>query len=305
MTQVTRAAAHERRAQTGQQRVFSQDGRGEVLFTAFDVSGYTHNARGRIVIDTKALSPLNAVNAADLAFLWRLDSAGLSEARSMLSCWTGNEARITAFVATWSFERMWLARAVKEALEASGVRPDPRHRGGIGARLRERWVDRLMPLMVPPIAAAVGEPFTAGHMIRMALQEVSLRAAYVELLPRLDGEAHRVVEEIIERRAAFVDFYHLEASARIARSRLERNCARLALVGWQPLRIVGVPDPDERRALGSIFLGRDAVARLRAAQRPTLELLHGTGLMPGTDRDGDQPPPPSPGLLTPRRHHGL
>lgn len=149
MTPATRAAAHERRDQTAGGRVFSDAGRGEVLFTAFDVSGYTHNARGRIVIDTKALSPLNAVNAADLAFLWRLDSAGLSEARSMLSCWTGNEARITAFVATWSFERMWLARAVKEVLEASGVRPDPRHRGGIGARLREMWVDRLMPLTVP------------------------------------------------------------------------------------------------------------------------------------------------------------
>jgi ZIP family zinc transporter len=58
----------------------------------------------------------------------------------------------------------------------------------------------------------------------------------------------------VSRRETFVDFYQREASARIARSRRERISARLALVGWEPLRVVGVPDPDEARALGNIFL---------------------------------------------------
>ena len=288
-------------------RAYSDASRGDVLYTAFDVDSYVHAARGRIAVDADAVAAagLDDITAADLAFLWRLDSAGLSDPRSMLSCWTGNEARITAFIATWSYERMWLGWAVKDLLEAAGAPTGLRRRGRLGARLREVWVDRLMPLVVPPVAAVIGEPFTAGHMIRMALQEASLRAAYTELLPRLDGEARRVVEEIAARRAVFVDFYHREASARIARSGAERLSARLALAGWQPLRIVGVPDPDEARALGTIFLTEAAQARLRAAQRPTLDLLDGVGLVPGVDRDGGPPPAPTAGLLTPRRRHGL
>ncbi|MGA4670065.1 hypothetical protein ACPCG0_09755 [Propionibacteriaceae bacterium Y1923] len=143
-----------------------------------------------------------------------------------------------------------------------------------------------MPLVVPPAAAAIGETFTAGHMIRMALQEASLQAAYVEVAPRLTGEARRVVDEIIARRDTFIDFYHRETSARVARSRRERLSARIALVGWQPLRIVGVPDPDEPRAMGNLFLGADARARLDAAQRPTFDLLKGIDLVPGTDPRG-------------------
>jgi hypothetical protein len=287
------------------ERAFSDASRGDVLFTDFDVDAYVRGARGRIVVDAAAVTPLDDITAADLAFLWRLDSAGLSETRSMLSCWTGNEARITAFIATWSYERMWLAWALKDVLDAVGVRPEPRSRGRLGARLREAWVDRLMPLVVPPLAAAIGEPFTAGHMIRMALQEASLRAAYAEMLPRLDGEARRVVLEIVSRRDTFIDFYQREASARIGRSRRERASARLSLVGWEPLRIVGVPDPDEARALGNIFLTDDAAARLDAAQRPTLDLLDGVGLVPGTDRDGGPAPAPTRGLLARRRRHGL
>ena len=94
-------------------RVFSDASRGDVLFTDFDVDAYVHGARGRIVVDAAAVGPLDDITAADLAFLWRLDSAGLSETRSMLSCWTGNEARVTAFIATWAYERMWLAWALK------------------------------------------------------------------------------------------------------------------------------------------------------------------------------------------------
>ncbi|MGD7732921.1 hypothetical protein ACQCX5_08155 [Propionibacteriaceae bacterium G57] len=288
-------------------RVFSDAERGNVLFTDFDVDSYSRNARGRIGVDGDAVAAAapDDITAADLAFLWRLDTAGLSETRAMLAAWTGNEARITAFIATWAYERMWLAQAVKDVLDSAGVPTEPRDHDHLAARLRGVWVERLMPLTVPPVATTIGEAFTAGHMIRMALQEASLQAAYAELAPRLEGEARRVVELIVERRQTFVDFYHREASARIARSPRERTMARLALVGWQPLRIVGVPDPDEPRALANILLTDAARQRLDDAQRPTLDLLRGIGLVPGTDRDGGPAPAPTRGLRLWRKHNGL
>ena len=184
-------------------------------FTTFDVAAYTRDAQGRIAVDQQAVAPLDDRLRADLEFLWRLDSAGLSETRAILGNWTGNEARITAFVATWAVERMWLAWALRDILAAEGPKPEPRSHTRLTARLRDVWVERAMPVVVAPVAAVVGESITAGHMLRLALQEASLQATYAAVLPRLDGEAARVVTEIIARRATIVEFFELEASARI------------------------------------------------------------------------------------------
>ncbi|MFV0429329.1 MAG: hypothetical protein ACK5KO_07890 [Arachnia sp.] len=303
------AAKDPAREPTGQGfRQFSDPARPRVLYTGFDVDAYARAARGRILVDAPAVQrePLDPITAADLAFLWRLDSAGLSETRAILSTWTSNEARITAFIATWAFDRMAVAWAVRDVLNAVGFDPAPRSRVGLPARLREVWVERFMPMVAPGVTAAIGETTTAWNMIRMALQEASLQAAYAEIAPRLHGEAARVIDEVIGRRDDYVSFYHQEASARIARSSAEATAAKLALTAWRPLRIVGVPDPDEARAMGNIFLTDQARERLAAAQRPTLELLNGIGLRPGSDRNGGPPPPPSKGLLfTRKQNRGL
>ncbi|QXT62436.1 hypothetical protein [Tessaracoccus palaemonis] len=286
-------------------RVFSDPDRPEVLFTTFDVAAYTRDAQGRIAVDAQAVAPLDDRLRADLEFLWRLDSAGLSETRAILGNWTGNEARITAFVATWAVERMWLAWALRDILAADGPKPEPRSHTRLTARLRDVWVERAMPVVVAPVAAVVGESITAGHMLRLALQEASLQATYAALLPRLDGEAARVVTEIIARRATIVEFFELEASARIARSRTERLSAKGSLLAWRPLRIVGVPDPDEDRALASIFSTPDARAGLASVDARIRGLLDGRGLIAGTDRFGGPPPLPSPGLLHRRSRRGV
>lgn len=277
-----------------------------MLYTSFDVAAYTRDARGRIRVDKSAVEPLDEALRADLEFVWRLDSAGLSEARAILGNWTGNEARITAFVVTWAYERMWLGWAVRDLLTAhDGQLPEPRSHARIGARLRDLWVEKAMPVVAAPVAALVGESITAGHMLRLALQEASLRATYQALLPRLSGEAARVVSEIIDRRVDIIDFFETEASARIGRSRGEALSARGALLGWRPLRIVGVPDPDEDRALASIFAAPEAKATLAYADARIRGLLEGRGIVPGTDRFGGPAPRPSRGLLCGRTRRGI
>lgn len=276
-----------------------------VLFTSFDVAAYTREAAGRIEVDKAAVDAFDERLAADLSFLWRLDSAGLSETRAVLSSWTGNEARITAFIATWSYERMWLAWAVRDLLTASGVDPQPRIGSSLRARARDLWVERALPIVAPPVTSAIGERSSAGHMLRLALQEAHLQSAYRAVLPRLSGEAARVVSQIVERRDRIIEFFELEASARIARSRGEWLAARCALLGWRPLRIVGVPDPDEDRALASIFAKLPARERLASVDLRIRGLLNGVGLIRGADRDGGPAPAPSPGLFTPRRNRGI
>ncbi|MDO5661493.1 MAG: hypothetical protein Q4G40_02250 [Brachybacterium sp.] len=239
-----------------------------VLRTDYDVGAYARAARGRLPVDADAIVPggLDVRTRADLAFVHRLDAAGLTEMRAVLSTWTANEARVTAFLATWAYERYWCARAIGDVLDADardrapGRDPDaPFTRRGPLARVRAATVEGLVPILGPLATVIVGEPLTAGQMARLAVQEASLRAAYRALLPRLDGEARRVVGEVAERRPQMVEFFRVEAAARISRSRAEEISARLHLHRrWRALRVVGVPDPDENRALLSLGIGEEA-----------------------------------------------
>lgn len=255
-------------------RLHSDPADPQVLLTVFDVAAYTRQARGRIRIDPAALEPLDERLRADLSFLWRLEAAGLSEMRAVLSSWTANEARVTAFLATWAYERYWFARAVRDVLAADGgPLPEPTRRP-LSSRLTGMYVSRLLPIVAPVWTSAVGETATAGHMARLAVQEASLRAAYRALLPRLRGETRRVVEEVVERRAEIIRFFRLEATARIRRSGAEAAAARMHLGGnWRPLRMVGVADADEVRAMASIFDTADARRELLDADATIRDLL--------------------------------
>ncbi|MGO2037119.1 MAG: hypothetical protein ACTH2U_11625 [Brevibacterium sp.] len=257
-------------------RLFSDAEHPIVLRTEFDVPGYLAQARGRIAVDSEHIEASEDV-ARDLGFLWRLESSALAETRALLASWTSNEARITAFVTGWGYERYWLARALRDILEASptasAVSPTPsadsasshtpeatpsanvgNPRSSPASRLRGIWVERGLPILAPVIGGVVKEPLTAGHMARLAIQEATLQSAERAVRSRLHGETARVLTEIIERREEIIAFFRSEAVARIRRSRIEAVTARAHLMQpWAPLRIVGVAEPDEARALTSIF----------------------------------------------------
>ena len=194
----------------------------------------------------------------------------------MLASWTANEARITAFVTAWGYERYWLARALREILDAADARRSPRTPRSLSSTLRGIWVERALPIVAPVLGGAVKEPITAGHMARLAIQEGALQAAERALLPRLTGEAARVLAEVVDRRDEIVRFFRTEAIARITRSRAEALTARLHVARpWAPLRIVGVPDPDEAVALSSLFTGSAARQELSDSDAVIGRLLPG------------------------------
>lgn len=285
-----------------------------VFRTTFDVAAYTREARGKLEVDDGAIiraataSPGSAISEVselrrDLEFLHRVESGALTETRTMYSAWTVNEARITAFIATWLWERHWWASALRQlsrALAASeeqregapravSTLPPPR----LVAALRRVYVQRALPAVGVGWTWLAGEKVTAGHMARMAIQEGSLQAAVRALLPRTVHlpEVHRVLSELAERRTPALSFFRLEAIARITRSPGEANAARLVLAtGGDPMRPAGQPVADEDAALGSIFRHPADRSAMRAAR---FEI---TRLLPGPD--------PYRSLL-PRKRHRL
>ncbi|WP_341854375.1 hypothetical protein [Brachybacterium sp. GPGPB12] len=101
--------------------------------TDFDVEAYTRRGTRRIAVDTELLAsqePLRDQERLALGVLQRMESSGLAEARTMLSTVTANEARITAFLATWLVDRHWQARAARDLLTGDHPveRPAPSRR---------------------------------------------------------------------------------------------------------------------------------------------------------------------------------
>lgn len=253
-----------------------------VLRTDFDVAEYVRRGTARLEVDSALLAteePLDEDLRLTLGVLQRLESSALAESRAMLATVTGNEARITAFLATWLVDRFWQSRALRDLLTGDHPteRPRHRHRPGLAHTLRRVHLDRVQPLLSPLWTGLAGEAVAAGHMARMAVQEASLQAALTAVSRRLTGEARRVAEVVIDRHQAAVDFFTAEAIARLTRSPREALTARLLLSLGSPLDGGGLPDPDLPSALA--VLGRTAEDRA-ALHRARFEI---TRLLPGPD----------------------
>lgn len=251
-----------------------------VVVTDFDVEAYTRKDHGRLPVDAERLAaeaPIPAHLAGAMAALQHLEATALAESRAMLATWTGNEARVTAFLATWLVERYWISRALRD-LQSAGWRAEPAPRVSARARLRRIQVDRVQPVLAPLWSAVAGESVTAGHMARMAIQEATLHAGLWALVPRLHGEARRVVEWAAQRHDDPVRFFRAEATARITRSRREARTARVVLTLTSPLDGGGVPDDGLTAALAVIGADARDRAALHRARFETTRLLPGPDL---------------------------
>ncbi|WP_241237341.1 hypothetical protein [Brachybacterium saurashtrense] len=251
-----------------------------VLRTEVDVAAYVRRGTGRLPVDTGALaeagSPAAPLRLA-LGMLQRLEASALAESRTMLATATGNEARITAFLATWLVDRFWQSRALRDVLTGDHPvqRPQPVHRPGPVHTLRRLHVDRVQPLLSPLWTGLAGEAVAAGHMARMAIQEASLHTALTALGERLDGEAGRVAREVAGRHEAAVEFFTAEAIARVTRSRREAVTARAVLAAGSPLEGGHLPDPDLRPALAVLAAEPRHRAALLRARYEITRLLPG------------------------------
>src|SRR6185295_18427049 len=90
----------------------------------FDVREFARTARGshRAELDLSELakSPLPADAARLIRILRDLERATMQRMRNLLVTATHKDARVTAFLTTWAFERFWIADALDYVLETAG-----------------------------------------------------------------------------------------------------------------------------------------------------------------------------------------
>ncbi|GAA4679599.1 hypothetical protein [Frondihabitans cladoniiphilus] len=205
----------------------------------FDIRDFTRTAQGnfRSEIDLAAYEthPLDQRTLSILRYMTRLEAATMEHLRNLLVTATHKDARVTAFLVTWAFEKFWIADALDSVLEAHGLDRTKTIPEGDPRRSVSDAVERRGPIRRAIIAVGLGAPIVAVHMVTGLVDEWILRAAYDRIRATTPNEALQEtitkVQTIKKRHEAFFadeTDWRLRDSARAVR----QTKAALATAVW-------------------------------------------------------------------------
>jgi len=198
----------------------------------FDVREFARTARGslRAELDLAAISAAGlGTEALRLARTLRdLERSTLGRLRNLLVTATHKDARVTAFLTTWAYEKFWLADALDAIIEAAGgeaagpeLPPRRRH------RLRERS-ERRGPVLRAILANVQGVQIVAAHVTTGLVDEWIAQAAYRRLAD-LGGVLSSFVETVAAVKDRHIRFFAEEAERRLGVSERARSLTRTAI----------------------------------------------------------------------------
>jgi hypothetical protein len=150
--------------------------------------------------------------------------------RNLLVTATHKDARVTAFLTTWAYEKFWIADALDAVLEAG----DNDHHdaevagdGPIRRSLSER-ADRRGPVARAIAGNIAGPQIVAAHVTTGLTDEWITQAAYRRLGEIAEG-LHAVVDRIIAIKDRHIRFLAEEAQRRLAASPRASKLTRLEI----------------------------------------------------------------------------
>jgi len=212
----------------------------------FDVREFARTARGshRSEIDTDAIA--KAGLSADAVHLIRvlrdLERGTLDRMRNLLVTATHKDARVTAFLATWAFEKFWVADALDVVLDAAGA--DTASLEGPKRRTASERAERRGPIRRAIAGNIAGEQLVAAHVTTGLVDELITQVAY-----RKVGEVAAVlsslVHTLIEVKDRHVLFLVEEAEHKLAASSRAVRLTRKAIsqAAW-PIGATEIPASD-------------------------------------------------------------
>lgn len=203
----------------------------------FSVREFTRSANGShragLRLETYSDSPLDPATLDAIGVLSRLERSALGYLRSVLVTPTHSDARVTAFLVTWAYEKYWLADALERVLASHPAPAPPPTRTSLDARLRLAWRgagERLEPIRESVVANLIGEDVIAVHCITGALDEWITQAAYEHLAETTTHEQLRTtLTELLAVKRRHSDFFTGQARDRLAGSPRAQSLARRRL----------------------------------------------------------------------------
>lgn len=213
---------------------------------SFDVREYARTAQGshRGEIDVEILArtglPRDAVRL--IRVLRDLERGTLDRMRNLLVTATHKDARVTAFLATWAFEKYWIADALDAVLDA--VDADTSPLTGPPRRTAAERAERRGAIRRAIAGNIAGADIVAGHMATGLVDELITQAAYRRL-----GTAAAVLSSLVSALIAVKDrhiaFLAEEAEHKLAASVRAARLARreIARAAW-PIGAASIPAAD-------------------------------------------------------------
>jgi hypothetical protein len=198
----------------------------------FDVREYARDAAGshrdELGLEIYRTNPLSADTLRILRYLQIIERATMTHLRSVLVTATHKDARITAFLTTWAFEKYWIA----DAFEQIGLAHQPEGTD----------VDRA-PFITPTertiresiVANIIGLPMIAVHMTLGTIDTWLSQAVYGRLAAL---ESHPQLTATLEKFTALKErqlhFFEAQARYRLTESGYSRRLTRkrIAKTPW-------------------------------------------------------------------------
>ena len=236
----------------------------------FDVRDFARTAqgshRGQLDLEAITASGLGADAIRLLRLLRDLERSTMHRMRNLLVTATHKDARVTAFLTTWAFEKFWIADALDAVLEATG---DDLHSSAPAGGLRHVVMER--PERRGPVRRAIqgnidGPQIVAAHVTTGLVDEWITQAAYRRLGELATG-LHSVVDMVNGIKDRHIRFLAEEAGRRLAASTKARKLATRELKNmvW-PVGAVEHSDEDRTFFDAIVFGNENGRAEVRRIQ---------------------------------------
>jgi hypothetical protein len=238
---------------------------------SFDVRAFTRSAQGRfrdeLDLDMFAGQPLAPADRTLIRFLARVEGATMDHFRDVLMTATHKDARVTAFLVTWAYERHWLADALEAVLASHG---EPAAGAAAEDAPRRRWSERQArrgPLWRALGSIRQGDAVVAAHMTVGLIDEWVMAAAYEVVSEQADSSTlTKVLDRVTAVRHRHEEFFAAEAARRLRESDRAVSLTRSALrhAVW-PIGSLRRAAGDRDRFTEAVFAcaeGRDRAAAI-------------------------------------------
>ncbi|MDQ2697579.1 MAG: hypothetical protein M3Y46_02185 [Actinomycetota bacterium] len=233
----------------------------------FDIREFTRTARGNhradLQLDAVTASGLGADAIRLLRLLRDLERTTMQRMRNVLVTATHKDARVTAFLTTWAFEKFWIADALDAVLEATGDDLHSSDRVGVSRRIVTERAERRGPISRAIRANFDGPQIVAAHVTTGLADEWITQAAY-RRLGELAESLHTVVDLVISIKDRHIRFLAEEAQRRLAASsRASKLTRREIKQSVWPLGAVERSDDDRSFFERVVFGGPDGAREAR------------------------------------------
>jgi len=230
----------------------------------FNVRDYARNAVGSYRADQNLTEfesvPLTPATLRLLRYLTAIERATMGHLRNVLVTATHKDARVTAFLGTWAFEKFWIADALENIVEAHGESAPPviDHRMSFGERVR----DRFRPITRSIVANRYGVDMVAAHMTMGTIDEWLMQHALERLAHREPHpELARTIDAILVVKRRQLEFFEAQSRDRLAASTRTQTVARGQVRGtaW-PIGAAAEPGKETAFFYSELFEAADVAA---------------------------------------------